>query len=156
MRTAVLGFHVVGGVVGLALGPLAMRAVLRAHRRTRLGDAYHWAVALVCTTAVALVPFDAAGLWWFVPIAIGSYAFSFAAVRAAQSTTGVWQTAAVRGVGGSYIALWTAAFVVSASALPVLWVAPTVIGVPIIEALTRRVARSGALDSYTTAEGRVS
>lgn len=156
MRGVVLVFHVVGGVAGLALGPSAMHAVLRDRRRTRVGDAYHGAVALVCATAVALVAFDAAGIWWFVPIAIGSYAFSLAAVRAAQTTTGRWQTAAVRGVGGSYIALWTATFVVSASALPVLWVAPTVIGVPIIEALTRRVARSGARDSQTTPEGRQS
>ena len=141
MRNVVLAIHVACGGVGLLLGPPAMRAVLEGRRRTALGSSYHWAVLIVCTSAVGLAAFDWSNLWFFVPIAIASYAFALVAQLAPRRDMPDWRPAAVRGVGGSYIALWTALLVVSTPALPVLWFAPTAIGAPIIERISHRVGR---------------
>lgn len=139
MHTAVLIVHVASGCVGLLVGPVALRSVWRAQRHAPIGRAYHYAVAMVCASAIALAVFDWQGLWWFVPIALGSYAFVFAAQRAARRGGAEWPRAGVRGVGGSYIALWTAVAVVSAGGLPLLWFVPTAVGSPAIERIASRI-----------------
>jgi hypothetical protein len=138
LHALVLALHVTAGVAGLLLGPLAMRAVLRGRAIDRVSQ-YHWAVAAVCGSAIVLAALDWAALWWFVPIAVGSYAFALVAYLPIRQRWAGWRTREVRGVGGSYIALWTAVFVVSASAFPPLWFVPTAVGAPLLERLSHRL-----------------
>jgi len=53
------------------------------------------------------------------------------------------QRRSVSGFGGAYISLWTAILVVSANGTPLLWLAPTLAGVPLVEWLARRVREPG-------------
>lgn len=75
-RTMTLSLHLVTGVAGRVLGPAAMRSLLRPGRDIWVLGLYHWGVATVCATAVALAVLDWSKLWWFVPIAVGSYTFA--------------------------------------------------------------------------------
>ncbi len=130
--------HVGSGVAGLAIGPIAIRDAVRAAAPGAAAAAYHWLVAVVGVSAVVLALLDFSRLWFFVPIAIGTYAFALVGHLAARRRSGRWRQARVRGTAGAYVALVTAVFVVSASALPLIWLLPTVIGVPAIERLCRR------------------
>lgn len=73
---AILGLHIAAGTTGLLLGPIAMRARKRPGLHTRAGEAYHWVVLTVCLTAGLMAVLDWKRLWWFLPIAAGSYAFA--------------------------------------------------------------------------------
>lgn len=134
-----LWVHIAAGVCGLALGPLAIREGVRAAAHARPAAAYHCLVAIVSVSALALALLDLSRLWFFVPIAVGTYGFALAAHLAARRRSGRWRQAYVRGVAGAYISLVTAVLVVSVSALPLVWLLPTVIGAPLIERLCQKI-----------------
>ncbi len=138
----VLAVHVAAGAGGLAIGPIAIRDAARGAPGGRAGDAYHWLVALVCLSAVALAVGDPSRLWFFAPIAAASYGFALRAYLAARRRHRNWRQAQVRGYGGAYIALVTALIVVSFAGLPALWVAPTAIGAPALHWLDHRTRRA--------------
>jgi hypothetical protein len=79
-------------------------------------------------------------LWWFLPIAAGSYAFALLGYVSAKRRWRGWFRAHITGQGGSYIAMTTALLVVNWETLtgargissPVAWALPTVVGSPII------------------------
>jgi hypothetical protein len=133
-----LVLHIVAGVAGVLLGPPVL-FLAAAGRVPRFAGAYHVSVLLVCVSAVVLAVLDFAGLWWFLLVAAGSYAFSLRAVVAARQRGPNWLPRYIRGQGGAYIALWTAIVVVSVNQLPVVWLIPTAVGVPLIEWLAHRV-----------------
>jgi hypothetical protein len=87
---------------------------------------------------VVLAVLDFAGLWWFLFVAAGSYAFAVRAVIAARQGRPNWLGRYIRGQGGAYIALWTAIVVVSVNHLPAVWFIPTAVGAPLIEWLAHR------------------
>ncbi|MGH9186154.1 MAG: hypothetical protein ACRD0U_10135 [Acidimicrobiales bacterium] len=139
-----LTLHIVAGVAGLVLGPLAIQSAVR-QQHTVAAEVYHWLVAATAVTAIGLAFDDWSGLWWFVPIALGSYAFALAAYLPATRHSPGWAGRRIRGQGGSYIALWTAVFVVSAGGIPPLWVLPTAVGAPVVEWLSHRTSQAGAV-----------
>jgi hypothetical protein len=101
-------------------------------------------------SALALVAFDVAALWWLAPLAVLAYGLALLGRLAP-----VWRVrgslrAYAHGQGGSYIALATALLVVATagSAMVLAWVAPTLVGLPLIE---RRVKR---LWATTATRGR--
>jgi hypothetical protein len=104
-------------------------------------SAYHLAVSLVCASAVGLAALDFAGLWWFVLVAAGSYAFAARAILAIRAGRPGWQARAVRGFGGAYIALWTAVAVVSVPGQPLVWAIPTAAGIPALEWFAAKIER---------------
>ena len=71
MRDIALILHVLAGVVAVLFGPLAIVFTLRRRGLNWAGEVYHWAIALVCLTALVMVPYDWARLWYFWPITIG-------------------------------------------------------------------------------------
>ncbi len=146
----ILALHIAAGVCGVLLGPAAIAvAMSRGHVRRKIAshdaslgwveEAYHGAVLAVSVSAAGLALLDPAGLWWFLPIAAGSYAFALRARLAVRRRWPGWQRRSVSGFGGAYISLWTAILVVSASSTPLLWLVPTLVGVPLVEWLARRV-----------------
>ena len=143
----ILGLHIAAGAAGLILGPIAMQAAKRPGRHTRAGEAYHWVMLLVCLSAATLAALDWTRLWWFLPIAAGSYAFALVGYVAAKRRWPGWLTAHIAGQGGSYIAMVTALLVVNWNALtgtrgfssPWPWILPTLVGSPLIAWVTRQV-----------------
>lgn len=144
----VLALHVAAGSVGLVLGPLAMLAEREPPYRSRLGLAYHWSVLAVAVTALVLIAFDPAGLWWLAPLAALSYGLALLGVIAPRRRGQRWVGLYARGQGGSYIALVTALLVVSVDgpAAVAAWILPTLAGLPLIEV---RAARLRAYERST-------
>lgn len=146
---AVLVLHIATGAVGLILGPIAMTATKLPGLHTRTGQAYHWVMLAVCVSASALALLDWTRLWWFLPIAVGSYAFALVGYVAAKRRWRGWLVAHVSGQGGSYIAMVTALLVVNWQALtgtrgissPWVWTLPTLVGTPLITWVNVQVRR---------------
>lgn len=136
LQELALALHIAPGVLALALGPLAVYAAKRSGPGTRLDGAYHLAVLAVCASAALLAALDWSRLWWFLPIAAGSYGLALLGYAAGRRDR---LRLYVHGQGGSYIALVTALLVVSVGS-PVAWVAPTLIGSPLIQLIARRLA----------------
>ena len=99
--------HIAAGTLGLILGPVAMLALNRPALHTRAGEAYHCVMLAVCITAALLAVMDWRRLWWFLPIAAGSYAFALLGYLAATRRWRGWPMAHIKGQGGSYIAMTT-------------------------------------------------
>jgi hypothetical protein len=145
---AVLALHILGGAVGLVLGPVAMLAPKRPGPHTRAGEAYHWVMLLVSVTAALLALLDWSRIWWFLPIALGSYGFALAGYVAVKRRRAGWLGTHITGQGGSYIAMVTALLVVNWSLLtgapgvhsPWAWTLPTLIGTPVIAWVRYQVA----------------
>ena len=138
MRDIALIVHVGAGVFAVLLGPLAIVLTLRRRRLNWAGELYHWAIALVCISALVMVPYDWARLWVFWPISVASYLFVYFGQRAAEEAGGLWYRGVLRGYGGGWIALWTAILVVSFTNHPWTWALPIVIGSAVIEYLCFR------------------
>jgi hypothetical protein len=103
-------------------------------------------VLLVCLTALAMSVLDWQRIWWFAPIAIGSYAFALRGYLAAKRRWDGWLVSHIVGQGGSYIAMTTALLVVhwyhaygdAGLASPWPWLLPTLVGSVLISRATRR------------------
>jgi hypothetical protein len=125
-----------------------MLAAKRRGVHTRTGEAYYYVFVILFVTSVALAALDPVGLWWLALVGAGSYGFAYVGYRAAKRRRPNWLIAHVSGQGGSYIAMVTALMVVNFNAISgasglaavVPWVAPTVIGTPIITWVNFQVA----------------
>jgi uncharacterized membrane protein len=138
----ILAIHIAAGTTGLILGPVAMRAAKRRGPHTRLGEAYHWVMLAVCVSASAMAIIAFQRIWWFLPIAVFSYANAFVGYLAAKRRRHGWLRVHIAGMGGSYIALVTALLVVNVGgALPIVWFVPTIVGSPIIAWVINEVDR---------------
>jgi hypothetical protein len=140
--------HIALGTAGLILGPVAMTAQKVPGLHTKAGELYHWVVLGVCLSAGILAALGWSRIWWFLPIAVGSYAFALLGYVAAKRRWKGWLRAHLAGQGGSYIAMVTALLVVNWETFtgtrgvdsPWAWALPTVVGTPIIAWVTREVA----------------
>ena len=135
-----LALHIACGVGALILGLIAMRTRKSAGLHTNVGEMYHWLFVGLFVSACVLAFLDWARLWWFVPIAAGSYAFALLGYLAAKLRWNNWLRFHLTGQGGSYIAMTTAVFVVNLGTDSWwAWMLPTVIGSPLIAWITREV-----------------
>jgi hypothetical protein len=145
---AILIAHIGLGAAGLVLGPVAMFARKLPGLHTKAGEAYHWVLLGVCLSAGLLAILHWDRIWWFLPIAAGSYAFALIGYVAAKRRWHGWLRAHLTGQGGSYIAMVTALLVVNWETLtgvrgvasPLAWALPTLMGTPIIAWVSREVA----------------
>ncbi|HEY5987874.1 MAG TPA: hypothetical protein VIV12_16095 [Streptosporangiaceae bacterium] len=117
-HTVLLNIHIAVGALGLLLGPLAIwpdtRELGSRQRPTgSLSVAYVWTVLAVSLSAIVLVIWYRAELWWLVPVAVFSCALAMLGRYAAARQFRGWSHAYVHGQGGSYIALVTALVVVA-------------------------------------------
>jgi hypothetical protein len=135
LRAVFLALHIVSGAAALTLGPLAVLAAARRHSsRERMLTTYLWAVFATCLTAAVVSLLDWSRLRWLVPIAVLSYSLAVVGYLAVRRGWPRW--AGAHGLGGSYIALWTALLVVTArdistTAEIVAWILPAAVGVPL-------------------------
>lgn len=160
----VLRIHVVAGTAALVAGAIAMFSRKRRGLHMKAGSAYHWLVAMVCVSAVAMATLDWDRLWWFLPISMGSYAFALTGYRAAKRRSDRnWVTRHVSGFGGSYIAMVTALLVVNWRFItgvpgvisPLAWSLPTLLGSPVIAWVNHRIRKADArrLEPVTAVDG---
>jgi hypothetical protein len=138
MHTILLIFHVAAGASGLVLGPLAMLAPKRAGRHTRTGLAYQAATAVLAVSAVGLAALDWGRLWWLAAIGIATWAAALGGLYAKRRRFRGWLPVHIQLMCGSYISFVTAFLVVNWWN-PATWIAPTLIGTPLI---TRAAARA--------------
>jgi hypothetical protein len=136
LRPFFLTLHILSGTAALVLGPLALFAASRRrNNRERLLTAYVWAVFATCLTAAIVSLLDWSRLWWLIPVAVLSYLLALVGYVAVRRGWPKWIGA--HGLGGSYIALWTALLVISVgdtstTAEIACWILPAAIGVPLI------------------------
>lgn len=138
--------HVLAGLVAVIAGVLAMVATKRPGRHPRAARTYLVALAVVAATAAVL-----AGLRWPEDVhllALGVLTIALAAVgyRARRRRRPGWRRPHIVGMGGSFVVLLTAFYVDNGPHLPVwdrlppvaLWLAPALIGAPLIIRAVRR------------------
>lgn len=141
LHDALLLVHVIAGIAGLLLGPLALAVPKRAGWHPRLGRVYLVVVAAMTSTAVVLAVLDPARLWWLGLIAAATAVTALLGWRARLRRAPGWVGRHVSLMCGSYVSFVTAALVVNWSG-PLTWVLPTLIGSPLIAAASRRASRS--------------
>ena len=138
---AVLTFHIACGIGALILGPVAMWARKTPGRHTRAGEIYHWLFFGIFISTCVLVFLNWERLWWFLPIAFGSYAFALLGYMSARLRWNNWLRFHLIGQGSSYIAMTTAVLVVNFGIYSWwAWALPTIVGTPLITWITREVA----------------
>src|SRR4030095_8007553 len=93
--TVALVLHIAAGVAGVLLGPPVLYFA-SVRRVPRLAGAYHASVLLVCVSGAVLALLDSAGLWWFLLVAAGSYAFAARARIAARQRRPNWLARYIR------------------------------------------------------------
>jgi hypothetical protein len=136
-----LHIHVAAGSAALVLGPVAAFSAKRRGRHTRVGTIYYWAFVVIFVSAVVLAALNWDDAWWLALVGAGSYAFALLGYLAARRRWRGWLISHVSGQGGSYIAMTTAVLVVNlGTASPLAWIAPTVIGTPLITYVNFQIA----------------
>jgi hypothetical protein len=104
--------HVLAGAAGLLIGPIAMWLPKRRGSHTVFGTLYFAIVAIVCMSAAILAVLAWSTRWWFLPIAIGTFACAAIAYWAARRRPRNWLVIHVGGQVSSYTGMATA-FVVN-------------------------------------------
>lgn len=147
--TLLLILHVLTAVSALLLGAGALSVVKKKGWHTRIGNIYHWLFATMAITASILATMSWQRLWWFLPIAVFSYAFALLGFLAVRLKWKNWLRFHVLGQGGSFIAMCTAATVNNFGYMG--WISmflPVAIGVPILVWFSREV-RAGRRPKYS-------
>lgn len=145
----ILAFHITCGIVAFVLGLIAMCATKQRGLHTIVGNIYHWVFLCLAVSACGLAAFDWPRLWWYMPIAVGSYALALMGYLAAKLRWNDWLQYHLSGQLGSYIAMITAVLVVNFGGIWWAWALPTVVGSPLIAWLKREV-RAGRRPKYDT------
>jgi uncharacterized membrane protein len=137
---ALIGVHIVGGIVCVVAGAIAMLSPKGQGRHSFAGSVYYWSLLLVFASAAVL-----SVLFW----PQDNHLFVLGAVAFAAASLGRWVQRAhqsdrpgvhIVSMGTSYIALLTAFYVDNGPHLPlwrdlphaVYWLLPAGIGLPII------------------------
>lgn len=135
-----VGLHVAFGLTAVATGATAMLSPKRAGRHPTAGSVYVWALAGVFATASGL----AAVRWAQDDVLFGLASLSFGLVLMGRSARrrrwAQWPRWHMTGMGLSYIVMLTAFYVDNGKNLPVwrempslvYWLAPSVVGLPIL------------------------
>lgn len=152
MFNVFLIFHIVSGTVCLIVGLLAAASRKRRGKHTRFGEIYHGSYVVVFITAVGTSVMHWQESAYLFYIALFSYGLALFGYVAGKMRWPHWLQMHIGGMLGSYIGIITAVLVVNVSELPlfqewpglVFWFLPTVIGTPIIIAVTRKRTERGS------------
>jgi hypothetical protein len=147
VRDILLALHIAAGSIGLLLLPVIIIGAKGTPRHRRLGRGFLWCLRAVAATAAGLAIIDFARLWWFLLIATFSLALGEVGSRGwRRQPFGPAVSQHLAGMGGAAIAFVTAVLVVNFGMLSVAaWIAPTLIGSPIIAIVTARYQRRGSV-----------
>jgi hypothetical protein len=137
---AIVGVHVLLGLVCTITGVIAMLSVKRSGRHPWFGSVYYWCLMGVFVTASGL-----AAVRWredYHLFILGALAFAAAYLgrRARRKRWNNWARLHITGMGSSYVLLLTAFYVDNGKSLPLwkelppigFWLIPAAIGIPLI------------------------
>jgi hypothetical protein len=137
---AIVGIHVVAGLICVIAGAVAMLSSKRVGRHPSAGSVYYWSLVVVFASMTLLAilrwPHD---IHLFVLGAL-SLAGAFTGRAARRGLWAGWARIHMTGMGLSYILLLTAFYVDNGPNLPVwrhlpvlaYWLAPSLVGLPIL------------------------
>jgi hypothetical protein len=135
-----LVFHVPAGLVSVICGAIAMLSQKRRGRHPRFGRIYFSALAVVALSGAGLAvlrwPADA----YLLGLGVAAFGFASLGFIARRIRWRGWATPHVLGMGLSYIVMQTAFWVDNGPTLPVwsrlpvvaFWIAPSLIGLPLV------------------------
>lgn len=144
-----LSVHIAAGIVCLVTGIFAAFSKKKRGKHTRFGEFYHGAYVVVFLTAVvtSIMHWEESAHLFY--IALFSYGLALFGYLARKMQWKRWIVKHIGGMLGSYIGVVTAVLVVNVSRIPVLnelpvlvmWLLPTIIGTPIIAAVSAKYKR---------------
>src|SRR5258708_25508973 len=137
---AVIGIHVVLGLVCTVTGVIAMLSQKREGRHPKYGKIYFWCLAGIFLTATALAAVRWAEDYHLFVLGALSFAAAYLGRRARRQRWRHWVRLHITGMGASYVLLVTAFYVDNGKSLPLwkelpptaYWLVPVAVGVPLI------------------------
>ncbi len=137
---AVIGIHVVLGLVCTVTGVIAMLSQKREGRHPKYGKIYFWCLAGIFLTATALAAVRWAEDYHLFVLSALSFAAAYLGRRARRQRWRNWVRLHITGMGASYILLLTAFYVDNGKNLPLwrelppiaYWLLPAAVGVPLV------------------------
>jgi uncharacterized membrane protein len=152
---AIVGFHVLMGMVCVVTGAIAMLSQKRPGRHPRFGTLYFWCLSAVAASATILSATRWAEDYDLFILAALSLVAAFFGRTARRRRWGGWVRLHIAGMGVSYVLLLTAFYVDNGKFLPVwrqlpqiaFWLLPGAVGAPLIaHALLRHPLARRRLD----------
>ena len=153
---AVLGGHVIAGLVAVIAGVVAMLAAKRAARHPRVGRVYLSALLMVAGTAAVL-----AALRWprdvhLLVLGVCAAAAALVGWRVRRRHRAGWRVPHLVAMGSSYVLLLTAFYVDNGPQLPLwrylpaatFWVLPALVGAPLMVRAARRYRSFPLTDAH--------
>ena len=101
----VRSIHVVAGVSGLALGAVGMSTPKDWRLHPWAGECYFVATTVACASAVVIAISEWSRLWYFLILAVGTYAFAVVGYMAGKRRKREWLLVHVVGLTSSYCGL---------------------------------------------------
>lgn len=137
---AVVGFHVLLGVVCTVTGIVAMLSTKGRGRHPNFGTIYYWCLSGVFVTALGLSVVRWAEDYHLAILGALSFGAAYFGRQAVQNRSRNWPSLHLSAMGASYVLLLTAFYVDNGKNLPLwrelpqiaFWLLPSAIGVPII------------------------
>jgi hypothetical protein len=137
---AVVGIHILLGLVCTVTGIIAMLSQKREGRHPRYGTIYFWCLAGTFLTATSLAAVRWAEDYHLFILGALSFAVAYLGRRARRQRWRNWVRLHISGMGASYILLLTAFYVDNGKNLPLwkelpqisFWLLPAAIGIPLI------------------------
>jgi hypothetical protein len=138
--------HIAAGLVAVVAGATAMLSPKRSGRHPKAGRTYYTMLCVVCATAVPMAAMRWSEDAYLVVLGALSLAAASLGYLARHYHWRSWIQLHIAGMGTSYIVLLTAFYVDNGPRLPVwdrlpvlaFWIVPSLIGLPLIAAATRR------------------
>jgi uncharacterized membrane protein len=137
---AIVGFHVLVGVVCVVTGIVAMLSTKGRGRHSNFGTIYYWCLLAVFVSATALAVVRWAEDYHLFILGVLSFAAAYFGRTAARRHGRGWVRLHITGMGASYILLLTAFYVDNGKSLPLwkelpqlaFWVFPSAIWIPLM------------------------
>ncbi len=137
---AVVGFHVVVGLICVLTGAVAMLSRKGRGRHSDFGTIYFWSLSAVFATSTGLAIVRWAEDYPLFILGALSVAAAWFGRTALRRRWPAWQRLHIAGMGASYILLLTAFYVDNGKNLPIwrdlpqiaFWFLPSAIGLPIM------------------------
>jgi len=142
-----VGLHIVAGSAGLVLAGPVLLAPKRRGAHVLLGRAYAAATAVLCLSAFGLFAYDPSGLAGLAVLGVLTAGWVGAGVWLARRRPGLgrpgqWRVWHLNCMASSVISFVTGFAVQMADGHLLAWLAPTIVGAPLISWRTRQEIRA--------------
>jgi uncharacterized membrane protein len=112
--------HIAAGLLGLLVGAIGMWVGKGTRAHPLLGECYFVTITVVCSSAALIAVAQWHRLWYFLPFAVGTYAFAVVGYAAGKMRGTRWLVVHAVGLSSSYCGLAMAFLVTNARVVPPL------------------------------------